>query len=208
MLTTQMRIASSFESFGRPRSGDRHRLDQPTARILARSLILPCAYCQRQPAAPQRCPLSALSPKNSLATCTQGRKQHHRRAPHSQYGDDVIRGRDARDPLLRRIVPSALNLAADSGIAIREDIAMAFFKRELSPVERFESALKEKQVARQKLADRLSIAETLFVEKRAAAEGLAVAGSANAELDRAEANMRAVEMACRSCRATYWAFRS
>jgi hypothetical protein len=29
---------------------------------------------------------------------------------------------------------------------------MAFFKRELSPVERFESALKDKQAARQKLA--------------------------------------------------------
>src|SRR6476620_11169770 len=28
-------IASSFESFGRPRSGDRHRRDQQTARILA-----------------------------------------------------------------------------------------------------------------------------------------------------------------------------
>jgi hypothetical protein len=46
-------------------------------------------------------------------------------------------------------------------IAIREGNAMAFFKRELSPVERFESALKDKQAARQKLADRLSIAETV-----------------------------------------------
>ena len=35
---------------------------------------------------------------------------------------------------------------------------MAFFKRELSPVERFETALREKQAARQKLADRLSVA--------------------------------------------------
>jgi hypothetical protein len=78
-------------------------------------------------------------------------------------------------------------------IATREDIAMAFFKRELSPVERFESALKDKQAARQKLADRLSIAETVLGEKRAAAERLAVAGAANAQLDRAEANMRAVE---------------
>src|ERR1700738_365641 len=40
-------------------------------------------------------------------------------------------------------------------ISIREDIAMAFFKRELSPVERFERALREKQAARQKLAGRV-----------------------------------------------------
>src|SRR6202171_1455354 len=78
-------------------------------------------------------------------------------------------------------------------ISIRGDIAMVFFKRELSPVERFESALKDKQAARQKLADRLSIAETAFGEKRAAAERLAVAGAANAQLERAEANMRSVE---------------
>ena len=70
---------------------------------------------------------------------------------------------------------------------------MAFFKRELSPVERFESALKGKQAARQKLADRLSIAETILGEKRAAAERLAVAGAANAQLERAEAKMRDVE---------------
>src|SRR6266851_2968332 len=77
-------------------------------------------------------------------------------------------------------------------IAIREDNAMAFFKRELSPVERFESALKDKQAARQKLADRLSIAETVLGEKRVEAERLAVAGATNAQLDRAEANTRAV----------------
>ena len=70
---------------------------------------------------------------------------------------------------------------------------MAFFKRELSPVERFESALKDKQAARQKLADRLSIAETVLGEKRVEAERLAVAGATNAQLDRAEANMRAIE---------------
>ena len=50
-------------------------------------------------------------------------------------------------------------------IEIREDIAMAFFKRELSPVERFESALREKQAVRQKLADRVSIAEAELVRK-------------------------------------------
>ena len=91
-------------------------------------------------------------------------------------------------------------------IAIREDIAMAFFtraffKRELSPVEHFESALKDKQAARQKLAGRLSIAETVLGEKRAAAERLAVAGAANAQLGRAEANMRAVEGHAKTLRA-------
>ena len=86
-------------------------------------------------------------------------------------------------------------------IAIREDIAMAFFKRELGPVERFESVLKDKQAARQKLADRLTIAETVLGEKRAAAERLAVAGATNAQLDRAEANMRAVEDRAKTLRA-------
>src|SRR5258707_5874096 len=86
-------------------------------------------------------------------------------------------------------------------IAIREDNAMAFFKRELSPVDRFESALKDKQAARQKLADRLSIAETVLGEKRVEAERLAVAGATNAQLDRAEANMRAVEDRAKTLRA-------
>ena len=78
---------------------------------------------------------------------------------------------------------------------------MGFFKRELSPVERFESALREKQAARQKLADRLSLAEALLAEKRAAAERLAVAGAANARLDRAEADMRSVEERVNTLRA-------
>jgi hypothetical protein len=78
---------------------------------------------------------------------------------------------------------------------------MAFFKRELSPIERFESALRDKQAARRKLADRLSIAETELGEERAAAERLAVAGAANARLDRAEANMRAVEDRAKTLRA-------
>jgi len=84
-------------------------------------------------------------------------------------------------------------------IAIREYIAMAFFKRELGPVERFESALIDKRAARQKLAGRLSIAETALGEVRAAAERLAVAGAPDAQLVRAEANMRAVEGAPRHC---------
>jgi hypothetical protein len=78
---------------------------------------------------------------------------------------------------------------------------MAFFKRELSPVERFESALKDKQAERQKLADRSSIAEAVLGEKRAAAERLAVAGAADAKLDRAEANMRAVDDRAKTLRA-------
>jgi len=77
---------------------------------------------------------------------------------------------------------------------------MAFFKRELTPVERFEGALKDKQVARQKLAERLCSAETVLGEKRAAAERLAVAGAANAQLDRAETNMRAVEERAKTLR--------
>jgi hypothetical protein len=78
---------------------------------------------------------------------------------------------------------------------------MAFFKRELSPVERFESALRDKQAARQKLADRLSTAETVLLEKRVAAERLAVAGATNGQLDRAEAKMRTVEDHAKTLRA-------
>ena len=83
---------------------------------------------------------------------------------------------------------------------------MAFFKRELfmrelGPIERFENALKEKLAARQKLAERLSVAEAELGEKRTAAERLAVAGAANARLDRAEAAMRAVEDRAKTWRA-------
>jgi hypothetical protein len=75
------------------------------------------------------------------------------------------------------------------------------FKRELSPIERFENALKEKQAARQKLAERLSVAESELAEKRTAAERLAVAGAANVRLDRAEAAMRTVEDRTKTMRA-------
>ncbi len=78
---------------------------------------------------------------------------------------------------------------------------MAFFKRELSPIERFESALKDRQAARQKLADQLNLTEAALGEKRAVAERLAVAGAANAKLERAEANMRAVEDRAKTLRA-------
>jgi hypothetical protein len=78
---------------------------------------------------------------------------------------------------------------------------MALFKRELSVVERFERALKSKQAARQKLAEQLSIAETVLGEKLVAAERLAIARATNAQLERAEANMRAVEDRARALRA-------
>ena len=78
---------------------------------------------------------------------------------------------------------------------------MAFFKRELSPVERFESTLRTKQAARQKLADRLSLAEAVVAEKRAAAERLAVAGATDAKLGRAETELRAVEERAKTLRA-------
>lgn len=77
---------------------------------------------------------------------------------------------------------------------------MAFFKRELSPIERFEGALRDKQAARAKLAERLNLAETELSEKRAAAERLAVAGAANAKLDRAEARLRDVEERAKALR--------
>ncbi len=78
---------------------------------------------------------------------------------------------------------------------------MVFFKRELTPVERFESTLGDKHAARQKLADRLNLVETVVAEKRAAAERLAVAGAADAKLGRAEARLRAVEERARTLRA-------
>lgn len=78
---------------------------------------------------------------------------------------------------------------------------MAFFKRELSPIERFEVALKDKLSARQKLAERLSLTEADLAEKRAAAERLAVAGANNSRLDRAEAGMRTVEDRTKTLRA-------
>ena len=71
---------------------------------------------------------------------------------------------------------------------------MAFFsKPELTPIERFKSALKDKHVAREKLTDRLRAAEMALEEKRAAATRLAMAGAADAQLDWAEADMRTAE---------------
>jgi hypothetical protein len=78
---------------------------------------------------------------------------------------------------------------------------MLFFKRELSPIERFEVALKDKLSARQKLAERLGVTDAELAEKRRAAEQLAVAGANNSRLDRAEASMRAVEDRAKTLRA-------
>jgi hypothetical protein len=82
----------------------------------------------------------------------------------------------------------------------RRDFVMAFFKRELSPVERFESALKIKQAERERLAEQLRLTEAALVEKRTAAEKLAVAGAATARLERAEAKMREVDDRARTLR--------
>lgn len=77
---------------------------------------------------------------------------------------------------------------------IRETMPMAFFRKQaLSPVERYESALKEKQAARESLAERLNTAEATLGERRDAAERLALAGAPDAQLDRAETHMRAAE---------------
>jgi hypothetical protein len=78
---------------------------------------------------------------------------------------------------------------------------MAFFKRKLSPVERLEIALKEKQVTRQRLAIQSSTAEKLLEEKRAGAARLAIAGAADVHLAQAEAELRAVDEQAKTLRA-------
>jgi hypothetical protein len=77
---------------------------------------------------------------------------------------------------------------------------MAFFKRELTPVERFESTLRDRRAARQKLAEQVSLVEAVVGEKRAAAERLAVAGATDAKLGRAETKLRVVEERARILR--------
>jgi hypothetical protein len=77
---------------------------------------------------------------------------------------------------------------------------MAFFKRELTPVERFEHALRERRAARQKQAARVSAIETVVAEKRAEAERLAVAGATDAKLGLAEMKLRAVEERAKTLR--------
>src|SRR5690242_9801592 len=77
---------------------------------------------------------------------------------------------------------------------------MAFFKRELSPVERFESAHLARQDERRKLAARFDLADKLLAEQRATAEKLAVSGASAAKLGRAETKMREVEERARTLR--------
>ncbi|WP_298256857.1 hypothetical protein [Bradyrhizobium sp.] len=78
---------------------------------------------------------------------------------------------------------------------------MAFFKRELPPVERFETALRDRRAARQKQADRVSAIEAVVEEKRAAAERLAVAGATADKLGWAETRLRDVEERAKALRA-------
>lgn len=78
---------------------------------------------------------------------------------------------------------------------------MAFFKRELTPVERFETTLKDRRAAREKQASRLSLVETAVEEQRGEAERLAVAGAIAAKLGRAEFKLRAVEERAKTLRA-------
>ena len=78
---------------------------------------------------------------------------------------------------------------------------MAFFKREVGPVERFESTLRDRRAARQKHVERLNVVETVVGEKRATAERLAVAGATAAKLGRAETKLRAVEERAKVLRA-------
>src|SRR5262245_4834867 len=84
---------------------------------------------------------------------------------------------------------------------MREEFMMALFKRELGPVERFKSTLKSKLAERQKLVDRLDLAESVLAEHRAVAERLAMARAGNAQLERAEARLRAVEDRAKTLRA-------
>jgi hypothetical protein len=81
-----------------------------------------------------------------------------------------------------------------------EVLLMAFFKRELGPVERFENALRVKQSERDKLAARLGSAESALMEQRAATERLAVAGASNTQLAKAETRMRENEERARILR--------
>ncbi len=91
---------------------------------------------------------------------------------------------------------------ADSGMAsILWGMYVGFFRQELTPVERFESVLGDKQAARGKLAGQSSRADAVVAEKRAVAERLAVAGASDAKLGRAEIRLRAVEERARTLRA-------
>src|SRR5438552_7787962 len=78
---------------------------------------------------------------------------------------------------------------------------MSFFRRQLSPVERFENALREKQTARLKLVGKSRAADAVVADRRKTAERLAVAGAADAKLARAESELRTVEERAKTLRA-------
>src|ERR1700760_1583743 len=92
-------------------------------------------------------------------------------------------------------------IPVDSRAWLSGILKMAFFTRELTPVERFENALRDRRAARQKQADRGSAVEAIVAEKRAVAERLAVAGAADAKLGLAEMKLRAVEERAKTLRA-------
>jgi hypothetical protein len=80
--------------------------------------------------------------------------------------------------------------------------AIGFFsKRKLSPSERLEAVLNDKQNARQSLVRRLDTAEMFVNDKRAAGERLALDGASDQALGRAEAATRAAEDRARTLRA-------
>ena len=79
---------------------------------------------------------------------------------------------------------------------------MVFFrKRRLSPTQRLEIALKDKQALRQNLARRLNTAEMFVSDRREAGERLALDGASDQALGRAEAATRAAEDRARTLRA-------
>src|SRR5579863_9899335 len=78
---------------------------------------------------------------------------------------------------------------------------MVFFKRELTPVERLESSLRDRRTLRQKQAGRVSLVERAVEDKRAVTQRLAVAGASDAKLGRAETKLRAVEERAKTLRA-------
>lgn len=80
--------------------------------------------------------------------------------------------------------------------------AIGFFsRRKLSPTERLEAVLNDKQAARQSLVRRLDTAEMFVTDKREAGERLALDGASDQALGRAEAATRAAEDRARTLRA-------
>ena len=80
---------------------------------------------------------------------------------------------------------------------------MPFFRKRkrLSPTERLEVALRDKQELRQRLARRLNTAEMFVTDRREAGERLALDGATDESLGRAEASTRAAEDRAKTLRA-------